>query len=352
MNFRSDSRERSGALGKSKEGADIRYFIIGEEGGIQAQVMNWGATVMRLKVPRCEGDGSDDVLLGFDSLAPYLLDHPYFGSTVGRIAGRVRSAAITIDEKRYNLARNEGKNHLHGGASGFHRRPWTVKHFGRNAVIMSSVSQNGAEGYPGRLEMTVTFSIEGGSALRIDYCGVTDRSTPCSPSFHGYFNLRGEGNGEILDHIFEIDARHFFPTRADFTLQDDVTAVDGLPEDFRRKVRLRERIASLTREHGALYFLGSSGTRSRFQRVARVEEESTRRWLEVWTTENCLQFYTGRYLSGDFVGKMGNRYGAYAGFCLECEGCPEALRLDRFPSILLRPGEEYRQTTIYRFGVI
>jgi aldose 1-epimerase len=342
--------ERKG-FGSGLDGAPAYLYTLTGPKGLVVRVTNFGGIVTHLFAPDRHGRLSD-VALGFDSLGPYIAGHPYMGAIVGRVAGRLTPGSFTIDGKNYPLPLNQGPHHLHGGHVGLDRRTWSpavVRRQGREALQLSYRSPDGEEGYPGNVDISVTYCISELNALEIEYEAVTDKATPLSLTDHSYFNLGGESSGDIGAHRLQILADEYAPVAADLSHTGQRRPVDGTPSDFRTPAEIGPRIGALNHGHGDLYLLKPG--RETPVAAARVFHPASGRTLEVRTTAPCIQFYTGSGLDGSLVGKAGRPYNKNAGFCLECHGYPAAPNFPGFESIIVPPGQPYRQKTAYQFGV-
>lgn len=336
-------------FGRLPDGRAVESWRLVGKGGMEIRVLNYGCIITRILVPDRAGV-LGDVALGFSSLEPYLARHPYFGAQVGRVAGRIRGAKFSLDGQVYRLAANDGAHHLHGGECGFDRRLWSVvprmEDDGSPSVRLSYRSPDGEEGYPGQVDMEVAITVTPDNSLRITTVVAADRVTPVNPTHHSYFNLAGEGNGSVLGHVVEMDSASYVPFDETFALADRRERVGG-GNDFRTPRLLAEALPGLAAAHGDLYRLENHG---RTARVARVEDPSSGRVLEVSTDCDHLQFYTGVMLDGTFTGKSGKPYGAHAGFCLECQGNPANTDPAAAGNILVQPGKPRVNTTIYAFS--
>jgi len=345
------------SFGTLPTGERVNSYTLTNAGGLKLELITYGATVKSLHVPDRHGNLAD-VVLGFSDLAGYLAPHPYVGATVGRVAGRIRDACFVLDDGKYPLAANNGPHHLHGGLVGFSRRNWTATPLervdGAASLRLAYRSADGEEGYPGQVDLSVTYTVTADNALMLETEATTTRATPLSPTHHSYFNLAGEGTGTIEEHELQILAETYAPADDQMALLGKRAPVVPGGNDFNQPRRLADALPHLFQAHGDLYFLprlgvdASPGNQPR--RVARVVEPTSGRVLTVQTTEDCLQFYTGAGLDGSLVGKSGRTYGPYAGFCLECEGYPDGVRTPELGNIVLRPGQTFRQTTIYSFS--
>lgn len=332
-------------------GEPVTAWQVTGAGGMKLHVLDYGGIVTRLEVPDANG-ALVDVALGFDRLEPYLESPSYFGAIIGRIAGRIRGARLTVEGTEHQLPANGPGIHLHGGHEGFHRKIWRAQPAtgpdGEVSLILSHRSPAGDEGYPGQLDVTVTYTLSPDNSLRIDSVVTADVVTPVSLTHHTYFNLAGEGDGDILDHRIRIFAD-------EVVLHDDallslhkIAAVDGRACDFRQPTVLGKAIPGLFLNHGDLYRIPRKGGRD-LVHIARVEQDRSGIALDVRSNEDYLQFYTAVHCDGSEIGKSGLPYKKHAGFCLECEGYPEGVAAPVLGDILVRPGEPQRRTTIYSF---
>lgn len=326
-------------FGSLPDGRLVQAYTLTNRAGSSLRVIDYGGIVTSLRIPDREGN-LDDVVLGFDSLAPYLAEHPYFGAIAGRVAGRITGGRITMDGENVQLALNDGRNHLHGGFHGLDKRLWDAAALD-GSLRLTYHSPNGEEGYPGAVDFAVTYTLTENDGFILETEAISDQATPVSPTQHSYFNLAGEHSGPVVDHEIQIQADQHAAVGPDMTLLGGKFPVAGTGEDFRQARRLGDALASMHNSHGALYFLHpADGLRM----AARIVEPRHGRVLIVHTTEDCLQFYTGSGLDGSLVGKSGKPYQKHAGLCLECQGYPGAS--------ILRPGTQVRHTTLYQFSTI
>jgi aldose 1-epimerase len=322
--------------------------------GLSAKVMTYGVIVTELHVPDARGQ-SADVVLGFDDLKSYLGNHPFFGAVAGRVANRIAKGKFTLDGKEYTLATNNGPNALHGGNKGFDKRLWKAEPVaGREgpAVRFTYRSPDGEEGYPGNLDVSVIVSLTNRNELQFDYSATTDKPTPVNLTHHGYFNLAGHNAGDILGHLVEIEADRYTPVDATLIPTGEVKPVEGTPLDFRKPRAIGERIRQLGGDpvgYDHNFVLRVDGDKSSVPLAAIVRDPKSGRVMEVSTSEPGLQFYTGNFLDGSAKGKGGAVYKQYAGFCMEAQHFPDSVHQPAFPTTILRPGETYQQTTVYRF---
>lgn len=342
-------------FGATEDGTTVELYTLTNRRGLEAGVMTYGGTLVSLRVPDHAG-ALADITLGFASLAPYLAGHPYFGALVGRYANRIAGGAFRLGGVTYTLARNNGPNHLHGGLRGFDKVIWRAQpraEPGAAGVELRYVSRDGEEGYPGTLAATVVYTLTEADELRLDYTATTDRETVVNLSNHTYFNLAG--GGDIRGHEVRLFAGRFLPVDESLIPTGELRPVRGTPMDFTAPTVVGERLGAGDEQmrlarggYDHCWVLDSGG--GALARAARVEEPASGRVLEVATTQPAVQFYTGNFLDGSITGRHGRAYAKHAGFCLETQHFPDSPNQPAFPSTLLRPGETYRQTTIFRFG--
>jgi aldose 1-epimerase len=330
------------------DGKDVFLYTLENKNGLIAKISNYGAIVTSLIVPDKNGK-FDDIVLGFDSLQDYLDGHPYFGAIVGRYGNRIAKGRFSLDGVEYTLATNNEKNHLHGGIKGFDKAVWNAEEFESNDGVglkLSYISPDGEEGYPGNLSVKVTYTLTNNNELKIDYEAETDKATPVNITHHGYFNLAGAGKKDILDHILQIDADKY--TVVDETLipTGELRNVENTPMDFIAPHLIGERIEHVSGGYDHNYVLNNNG---KMVKVIKVYEPESGRIMEVLTTEPGVQFYSGNFLDGTNIGKDGKVYYKHYGFCLETQHFPDSPNQPDFPSTILKPGEKYGYTTIYRF---
>lgn len=341
------------SYGKLADGTEIELYTMTNAKGMVCKVITYGAIITELHVPDRQGR-LGDVVLGFDRLEKYLAGHPYFGAAIGRVANRIAKGRFTLDGREYILAQNNGPNHLHGGLKGFDKVVWKAEIVPAKdgvAVKFTYLSPDGEEGYPGNLTVTMIYTLTDKNELRIDYTATTDKATIVNLTNHSYFNLAGEG--DILGHIVTLKADRFTPVDDTLIPTGEIKKVKGTPMDFTKPMPIGSRIDQLTndpRGYDHNYVLNSGG--KKLALAARVEEPKTGRVMEILTTEPGLQFYTGNFLDGTLTGKYGIVYKKHYGFCMECDHFPDSINHPKFPSIVLRPGQIYKQTTIHRFGVL
>jgi aldose 1-epimerase len=345
------------AVGSLPSGETVDAYTLTSVGGASARILTYGGIVASLKVPDRAGRLAD-VVLGFDDLNGYLGGRAYFGAIIGRIAGRVTDGRISADGREYQLERNDGRNHLHGGRRGLDKRVWAARASrggdGAASLELTYTSPDGEEGYPGTLEISVTYTLTASNALIVETRASSDRPTPLSLAHHSYFNLAGEGSGTVLGHEVMIPADEFVPADGGLTLGDRRERVEGWGGDFRRQRLLGDALPELLGSHGDFYLLrpaGAKGPQSS-RPAAMVSDPRSGRVLTVFTDEWCLQFYTGAMLDGSHVGKSGEPYAPFSGLCLECQGYPNASVREGFGDIIVRPGSPQVRRTIYAFSTI
>ena len=341
------------SFGKTSDGVAVEQYILTNTNGMTAKIITYGAILTELDVPDRDGK-MGDVVLGFDNLKDYLAGHPYFGATVGRVANRIAKGEFTLDGKKYKLAVNNAPNSLHGGQKGFDKVVWKAESKALPdgaGVEFTYVSKDGEEGYPGNLTATVVYTLTNNNALRIDYKATTDKATPVNLTNHTYFNLAGAKAGDILDHELMIAAEKYTPGDETLIPTGEIKPVKGTPLDFTKPKRIGERIDQIKSDpvgYDHNFVLNSGG--KELALAASVREPKTGRIMEMYTTEPGVQFYTGNFLDGKQKGRGGVVYKKHWGFCLEAQHFPDALHHENFPSIILKPGETYKQTTIYKFS--
>jgi aldose 1-epimerase len=339
-------------FGKAPTGERVELYTLTNSKGVEAGITNFGGIVVSLKVPDRNGK-LGDVVLGFDSLDGYLKGHPYFGAIIGRYGNRIAKGTFRLGGVEYTLARNNGENHLHGGIKGFDKVVWKAKRDGQR-LELSYLSKDGEEGYPGNLSVTVSYILNDNNELRIDYSATTDKSTVVNLTNHSYFNLAGQGEGDILGHNVMIDADRFTPVDKGLIPTGELRRVEGTPFDFRKPHAIGERVDAkdeqLALGNGYDHNFVLNGSAGSLRLAARVNESKSGRVMEVLTTEPGVQFYIGNFLDGTLKGKGGKVYQRRYGFCLETQHFPDSPNKPNFPSVVLNPGSRYSTTTVYRFS--
>ena len=344
------------AFGRLPEGAEVDLYTLTNAKGMEVRVINYGGIVTAIKVPDRNGTPAD-VVLGFDSLAGYVKNPPYFGAVVGRYANRIAKAQFALDGKKYKLAATNGPNTLHGGVKGFDKAVWQAEpfdHDGQAGVALTHTSPDGEEGFPGTLSMRVAFTLSDANELSLDYSATTDKPTVLNLTHHDYFNLAGEGSGDVLAHELRINADRFTPVDATLIPTGKLADVAGTPLDFRMLTPIGARIGSddlqikLGSGYDHNFVINHQG--NDLALAARVEEPSSGRVLEVRTTEPGVQFYSANFLNGN-TGKSGHEYHNRGAFCLETQHYPDSPNHPEFPTTTLRPGEQFHSRTVYTFSV-
>ncbi len=345
------------AFGVAPDGAAIDLYTLSNPAGMRVQITNYGGIVTSLLVPDRKGR-LGDVVLGFDGIDGYLKKHPHFGAICGRYANRIAGGRFILNGVEYKLARNDGDNHLHGGIRGFDKVVWQAAEFASKdgaGLRLTYSSPAGEEGYPGRLNVVVTYTLTDGNELRLDYLATTDADTVLNLTHHGYFNLADGGTSEVLGHEVMIDATRFLPVDAALIPTGELRNVRRTPMDFTRATAIGPRIDAADEQlvHGRGYdhTWVVNGAPGQLRLAARVREPTTGRVMEVLTTEPGVQFYTGNFLDGTVTGKDGAVYRRRYGLCLECQHFPDSPNKPQFPSTVIKPGQRYTQTTVYRFAV-
>jgi aldose 1-epimerase len=342
-------------FGQLPDGREATLYTLTNANGMIAKISNLGGVIAQLHVPDRDGVLAD-VCHGFDDVAPYLGESHYFGALIGRYGNRIGKGRFTLDGQDYQLDVNNGDNHLHGGTEGFHRRLWAAETFATPksaGLILSYLSADGEQGYPGNLEVTVIYELRNDNELRIAFHGISDQATPVNLTNHAYFNLAGKG--DILGHELTIHADAFTPVDSGLIPTGELPPVAGTPFDFRAPHAIGARIDQKDEQldYGSGYdhnFVLNKSAPGALEVAARVLDPSSGRVLEVLSQEPGIQFYSGNFLNDEMRGK-GRIYGYRSGFCLEPQHYPDSPNQPGFPSTILRPGEEYSTVMAYRFSV-
>lgn len=342
--------------GKTKDGKPVDQYVLTNAKGMTVKLITYGAAITELWVPDREGKLAD-VNLGFEDLKGWeSKGNPFFGCIVGRYANRIAGGKFSLDGKEYTLAKNNGPNHLHGGLKGFDKAVWHAKIVDPSrlplAVTFSHRSPDGEEGYPGNLDVEVTYELTDDNALNIHYKATTDKPTPINLTNHAYFNLAGHHAGDILDHLVTIKAANITPTDDSLIPTGKIEPVKDSPYDFTRPKKIGADLRKIKAKpigYDINYVL-DAGKTDKPALAVTVFEPGSGRVLEMLTTEPGVQFYTGNFLDGTVKGKGGAVYKQHAGFCLEAQHFPDSPNQSTFPSVILRPGKTYSQTTIFRFS--
>ena len=345
-------------FGNTPDGMPVAIYTLRNSKGMEARIMTYGGIVQSLKVPDRNGK-FDDVVLGYDDLAGYLANkgNPYFGALIGRYGNRIGGAKFTLEGQTCTLAINNGPNSLHGGIKGFDKVVWQAKPLltaDGPSLELTYFSKDGEEGFPGNLTVTATYTLTDNNELHVYFTATTDKPTVCNLTQHSYFNLRGQGNGDILGHEVYINSDKITPVDKDLITTGGYEPVAGTPFDFRKPTAIGARINDPDQQlqYGPGYDhnwvinkpMGKLGLQ------ARVYEPTTGRVMEVWSTEPGLQFYAGNFLDGSITGKDGKVYPRRSGFAMEPQHYPDSPNKPMFPSTELKPGETYQNTIMYRFS--
>lgn len=338
--------------GETKNGQKVSLYTLRNEKGMEAKITNYGGVIVSLTAPDRQGQ-FEDVVLGFDNLAQYESSSPFFGCITGRYANRIAGGKFTLDGREYVLAKNNGPNHLHGGRVGFDKKVWTARPMKRGGagLELTYTSPDGEEGYPGTLQCKVTYVLTNDNSLEIEYRATTDKSTVVNLTNHSYFNLAGEGSGNILGQELSINADYYTPTDDTLIPTGERSPVAGTPLDFTSPHKIGERINAdfkplrQGKGYDHNFILDGSGLRV----AARAKDPKSGRVLEVLTTEPGVQLYTANHLG--ITGKKGHAYGARHAFCLETQHFPDSPNRPEFPTTKLSPGDSYQHTCIFKFSV-
>ncbi|ACU57987.1 aldose epimerase family protein [Chitinophaga pinensis] len=337
------------------DGKQVKLYHLKGKGNIQVAITNYGAKIVSLLAPDKQGQLAD-VELGYDNAAQYVsTKERYYGGIVGRYGNRIAKGKFKVDGKEYTLATNNGVNHLHGGKVGFNDVVWDAEQPNDHTLKLHYVAKDGEEGYPGNLDITLTYELTDSNEVKIDYKATTDKATVVNLTNHSFFNLHGAGNGDINDHIMYINADKFTPVDSTLIPTGKLQAVKGTPMDFTTPTKIGERVDAdfeqlkFGKGYDHNYVLNKKG--KELSLAATVEEPTSGRTLEVWTTEPGVQFYGGNFLDGTDKGKEGKSYVHRGAFCLETQHFPDSPNKPTFPSVVLKPGETYTSTCVYKFGV-
>ncbi len=346
----------STSFGVSPTGASVDLFTLTNVNGLIVKITNFGGIITEIHAPDKHGNFTD-INLGFDKIEPYYKDSPYFGALIGRFGNRIAGGKFTLDGKTYELATNNGNNHLHGGVVGFDKVVWNASTFKtENSVglTLTYLSVDGDQGYPGNLDVTVVYELTNDNEIWVKYRAVTDKATPVNLTQHAYFNLAGKG-GDILNHEVMINADRFTAIDPEAIPTGDLPSVAGTPFDFRTPhlvgARINDNHDQLKNGNGYDHnFVLNKTQPKELSLAARVREKNSGRVLEVFTQEPGVQFYSGNWMDGSLTGK-GWHYTRRCGLCLEPQHFPDSPNQPSFPNTILRPGEEYTSVMSYKFSV-
>jgi aldose 1-epimerase len=347
------------SFGKTPDGQPIDLYVLTNKNGAEVSITNYGGAVVSIKVPDRNGKLAD-VVLGYDTGDGYVNDKPYFGAIVGRYGNRIAHAQFVLDGKTYTLAKNNHENSIHGGVKGFNKALWTARVLhdkDAQSLELSYLSKDDEEGFPGNLNVSVIYTLKDNNALSIAYNATTDKKTVLNLTNHSYFNLAGQGSGDILGHVLMIQADKFTPVDSAMIPTGELRDVAGTPLDFRKPTAIGARInqdyeqLKLGSGYDHNFVLRAMPESLEFLGAARVVEPISGRVLEVYTTEPGVQLYTGNFLDGKTPGKGGVTYPPRSAFCLETQHFPNSPNQPKFPSVVLNPGERYHSVTTYKFSV-
>lgn len=349
---------RKEAFGKTADGKVVYLYTLRNAHGLEVRIMDFGGIVQSLRVPDRNGK-LDDVVLGFDSLEPYFTNNPHFGSIIGRYANRIANGKFSLNGAEYTLPKNNGPNTLHGGIRGFDKVLWQSEpseNANDVALVLRYISKDGEESFPGNLTTKVTYTLNESDELAIEYEATTDKATPVNLTSHGYFNLAGQGTGDVLTHELLINADRFTPVDKNLIPTGELRPVKGTPLDFTTSTPMGARIhdsyeqIALANGYDHNFVINRKGKESSLAFAARVHDPSTGRILEIHTTEPGVQFYSANFLDGTLTGKQGRVYQQHYAFCLETQHYPDSPNHPSFPSTILKPGQTYHSRTVYKFS--
>lgn len=337
------------SFGQLPDGREIELYTVSNANGLKARLMTYGAALVSLEVPDRQGKFSD-VTLGHDSLEGYLSASPYFGSTVGRYANRIAKGRFTLNGVEYKLRTNDKENHLHGGIKGFDKVVWRaepVQEDGELGVKFEYLSKDGEEGYPGNLSCTVIYTLTNKDELKISYEATSDKAAPVNLTHHSYFNLAGQGEGDILDHELMLNADHYTPVDDGLIPTGEIQSVKGTPWDFTKTKTIGSEINKVRGGYDHNFVL--KNREGELILAARLHHPGSGRTMDIYTNEPGIQFYSGNFLDGSITGKSGKVYRKYYGLCLETQHFPDSPNKPSFPSTILNPDEIYKSLTVYKF---
>ncbi len=336
--------------GVTPEGDSITIYTLTDGKGVEAKLINYGATLVSLKVPDKNGV-SEDVTLGYDNLEGYIKGTSYIGASIGRYANRIGKAGFKLDGVTYNVTKNDGNNHLHGGLKGFHKVVWDAQPFKTNdsvGVIFTYFSKDGEEGFPGNMKVTNTFALKNNATLVNIISAVSDKKTVATFTHHSYFNLTGDAKRDILEHELTIFADNYTPVDKELIPTGEIKTVKGTPLDFTEPKTVGSRIKEIKGGYDHNFILNKQP--GEFSLAARMYEPVSGRVMEVYTNQPAIQFYSGNFLDGTIVGKGGKKYPKHYAFCLEPEHYPDSPNKPSFPSTVLNPGETHTNVMVFKFS--
>ncbi len=335
-------------FGTMEDGKEVKQYTLTNANGMEVKIINYGGIITSVKTPDKEGN-MENVVLGFDNLDKYLEGTPYFGAIIGRFGNRIGQAQFSLNGESYQLAANNGANHLHGGEVGYDKVFWDAETLPGNALKMTYLSEDGEEGYPGNLDISVTYTLTDDDEIKIDYYATTDKATPVNLTNHSYFNLSGDPETLILDHVLQIEADRYTPVDFGLIPTGELAPVEDTAFDFTDPETIGARIEDVPGGYDHNFVLNKF--EEELPLVATLTDPETGRSMEILTSEPGLQFYSGNFLDGTITGSDGTVFNKYAALCLETQHFPDSPNKPEFPSTILEPGEVYETTTIYRFKV-
>ncbi|WP_072403253.1 aldose epimerase family protein [Flaviramulus basaltis] len=344
-------------FGKTEDGISIEQYALKNANGIEMNVITYGGRITSLKVPNKNGD-LENVVLGFDNIEDYQKDNPFFGALIGRYGNRIAKGKFTLEGNEYNLATNDGSNHLHGGVNGYDRVIWKaepIKEMENSSLRLTYLSKDGEEGYPGNLNITVVYTLTKDNAVEVTYEATTDKTTVVNLTQHAYFNLTGDFSKDILGHDVVLNADAYLPVDATLIPTGEIKKVEGTPFDFTSSKKIGKEINTdneqlkLGKGYDHCWVLNGEKDAMRF--AASAYDEASGRFMEVFSDEPGIQFYTGNFLDGTLPMPNGGTYGHRTGFCLETQHFPDSPNQNEFPSVILKPGETYSTKTTFKFSV-
>lgn len=340
------------------DGDSVNFYTLRNTNGIEITFTNYGQRLVSLHTPDKNGV-FEDVVLGYATLKEFVQNRNYYGSVIGRYGNRIGKGTFKIGDTTYNLIKNNGENHLHGGTIGFESVVWKVVNSSENSIAFSRVSPDMEEGYPGNLDVEVVYTLNDDNELKINYKATTDKSTVVNLTNHSFFNLKGEGNGDITDHLVMINADTYTPVDEGLIPTGKIENVAGTPFDFKTPKTIGRDIDSdfkqlkIGKGYDHNYVINETPTNEDgLKLTAIITEPISGRTMEVYTSEPGVQFYTGNFMNGSDIGKTGKPYLFRGSFCFETQHYPDSPNKPEFPSTILNPGEVYETTTVYKFGVV
>lgn len=339
---------REESFGILKDGREVSLFTLTNPNGIEIGIINYGGIITSIRVPDRNGK-KENIVLGYDELQKYVEKDPYFGAIVGRYANRIEDGAFHLDGNRFELSKNDGDNHLHGGEKGFNEVLWDAELTDTHSLKLAYASEDGEEGYPGNLKVTVVYTLTDQDELKIEYRATTEEATPVNLTSHSYFNLSGDLSTSILDHLLTLNANRYTPVDEELIPTGEIAAVEGTPFDFTKSYKIGARINEV--KGGYDHNFALNPTEDSLQWAASLYDEKSGREMKIYTTEPGIQFYSGNFLDGSLQGPDGISFDKHAALCLETQHFPNSPNQENFPSTILHPGEEFHSMTIYAFSM-